>query len=202
MKNRKLPMALLAALGMAMQSQAALYDITFSGGGYTASGQITVVASSISASGYTATSGYLDVTYGGNMVDYNYLAVSTDGTQQFSNNNGDNLPYGGTGNYVLPDYSAANPFLDANGLLFTTVTGHGGLGIYLSIDQYSTATPIPYNLNGYGNGLEGFSYDVPNVDGTATLVAVPEPAAMTKFAGGAALGLLLLAGRKKSPRTI
>jgi hypothetical protein len=161
-----------AGLLLAVESRAALFDITFSGENCAASGQIDVANNS-------ATSGFLDVTYNGTTIDYNYLAVSGAGQVIVSDNNGDNLPYGGTGNYVS---ATSTPFLDANGLLFLTapiVNGHtSGGGMYISIDQYSQALPAPYNLTGYGNSPSGFGWGAPNVDGTATITPVPEPTTM------------------------
>ena len=158
------------------------YDIAFNGGGYSASGQIDV-------SGGVATSGYLDVTYGSTTVDYNYLAI---GTGVVSDNNGDNLPYGDN----LVDPSAAD-FVDQNGILFLTapvIGGHSaGAGVYLSADQNNGYVP---NLNGYGNS-PGFGWGVPNVDGTATISAVPDGAS-TMMLLGASIGGFFVIGKRRA----
>ncbi len=189
MKKHLIQLAILVvATGMAVKSQAAsqIYNITFTGTGLSASGQINV-----DVVNNTATSGFLDVTYGATTINYNYLAV---GSGLVEDNNGDDLSY--TDN-VFPN---SIPFTDANGLLFLTSPVNGnytaGGGIYLSIDQYSQANPVPYNLNGYGNPPAGFGYNNPNQDGTATIAAVPEPKTTTMI-GLSALGMLFVAFRKK-----
>lgn len=187
MKIQKLQLAIMVgAMGMAAQSQAAMYDITFSGSGWYASGQIDVVNG-------VATSGNLDVTYGSTTIDYGYLAI---GTGIVKDNDGDNLPIGD--NLISP--SAAD-FVDQNGLLFVQnpINGDGSspAGMYLSADQNNGYVP---NLNGYGNAPAGWGWGNPNVDGTATLVSVPEPESTARFAGFSAFGLLgFLTLRRKLP---
>jgi hypothetical protein len=214
---------LAAGLGLAIQTQAALYDITFSGGAYTASGRIDVVNNS-------AVSGFLDVTYHQNAttaytVAYNYLGL-TDNGQFFlvENNNGDEPQGIGTGNPVYPNgnsgllgnpVAGGKPVLDEIGLMFSTapITGGpspgsmtggshtAGAVINLSLDQ--TQSYITYNLEGWGNTLgskalgsvPGFGYGDPNVDGSLTLTAVPEPT--TVIAGALALLLPLAASTRR-----
>jgi hypothetical protein len=159
-----------AILIVTAQAQAQLYNLTFSGGGYSASGQINVT-------GGIATSGYLDVTYGATTVDYNYLAIGPT-TAVVQNNNGDNLPYGDNViNVGAPD------FVDEYGLLFLTAPVVGwhtaGAGMYLSADQNHGYVP---NLNGYGNS-PGFGWGVPDTDGTVTLAPAAVPEASTLLGG-------------------
>ena len=88
MKKHLIQLAILVvATGMAVKSQAAsqIYNITFTGTGLSASGQINV-----DVVNNTATSGFLDVTYGATTINYNYLAV---GSGLVEDNNGDDLSY-------------------------------------------------------------------------------------------------------------
>jgi hypothetical protein len=187
MKKQKLQMAILAgAMSMAVQSQAAMYDITFTGGGWSASGQIDVV-------GGVADSGYLDVTQGSTTIDYGYLAT---GTGNIENNNGDVYPIGDN---VIS--LTSSDFVDQYGLTFAQTpingSGHSPAIVNLSADQNNGYVP---NLNGYGNAPAGFGYNNPDVDGTASLVAIPEAASMAQFAGFSALGLFgFVSLRRKFP---
>jgi hypothetical protein len=183
----KLMVGLLAAVcvaGLTTSAVATPYNITFTGGGWSAVGQVDVT-------GGLATSGYLNVTYGATTVDYNYLAT---GIGIVSDNNGDNLPYGD--NLI----SLINPdFVDQNGLLFLTapiIGGHSaGAGIYLSADQNNGYVP---NLNGYGKS-PGFGWGVPNVDGTATISAVPDGGSTFGLLGAGLVSLMAFAKRKMIP---
>ena len=159
MKNLKKTMVIVAvAGGLAARSQAAFYDITFTGAGWSASGQIDV-------SGGVATSGNLDVTdvATATTIDYGFLAT---GSGIVKDNNGDNLPTGDN----LVSLAATDPF-DENGLLFVQIpingNGNSPAGMYLSADQNNGFVP---NLNGYGNAPAGFGFGNPNVDGTLTLL--------------------------------
>src|ERR1022692_1900511 len=160
---KKIQLAIMAvAVGLAMQSQASLYDITFSGSGYSANGQIDV-------SGGLATSGYLTVTVGNDLGTYDLVT----GGSSIRITDGTDLIYD---NLVNP---GNNPFLDINGLAFVSaavdIHGHPLVG---------------FNL--WGNGTDNYSlFDVsPGVyntaNGAATITAVPE--ATTMIAGA----LLLL----------
>jgi len=188
MKRQQLKLAILvAAMGVVAQAQAQWYDITFTGGGWTASGQIDVNSG-------VATSGFLDVTYGTTTIDYGYLAT---GTGTVENNNGDVLPIGD--NLIS---LTASDFVDPSGLLFVqnpiSGGGHSPAFINLSADQNNGNVP---NLHGDGNAPLGFGYEKPYVDGTATIAAAPEPASTAKFAGFSALGLLgLVTLRQKFSR--
>ena len=171
-----------AALLIGAQADASLYNISFSGGGWSASGQINV-------SGGVATTGYLDVNYGATTKHYGYLATGWNYLNWNGNivtdNNGDNAPIGD--NLV----NTAGPiYVDQYGLLFVTSPvniiapnnqGFAAAVMYLSADQNNGYVP---NLNGYGNALAGFGWGNPNVDGTLTLTAVPEP---TTIVAGALL---------------
>jgi hypothetical protein len=192
MKKQNLrALILTGVLAMAAHSHAAVqvYNITFTGDGYSAAGQIDVNSG-------VATSGYLDLTYGASTTDYNYLAPANPATPPnlaiiVSDDNGDNLPL--VDNLVNP---SATDFVDEYGLLFLTAPLVGqhsaGSGIYFSADQNNNYVP---NLTGYGSA---FGWGNPNVDGTASIVAAPEPTATAGFAGISAICMLLIALRRKS----
>jgi len=165
-----------AAMGLAAQSQAALYDIAFTGDGSVADGQIDVV-------GGVATSGYLDVTAGPAQGIYSLYAWSGGGVSSVRVSGGTDLIVDN-----LVDVNAgANPFLTVNGMAF--VTGDHSEGIDLSLASGTT-----YNLGGFGP----IGYNVPNANGTATLSGVvPEPGTYGVLAGA---GLFLVSLRNKFGR--
>lgn len=154
-KNRKkksitmktLKLAIMAsALLIAVQARATLYDITFNGGGSTATGWIDVV-------GGVATSGSLTITAGGNPGTYNLLP----GAGNFPAPPGWQLTYD---NVVNP---ASNPFVDNSGLLFTS--GATAINLFSELPVNGL-----YGLYGYPPQWS------PSADnGIATLTAVPEP---------------------------
>jgi hypothetical protein len=162
------------------QARATPYNITFTGGGWSAVGQVYVT-------GGLATSGYLDVTYGATTIDYGYLAT---GSGIVKNNNGDQIPVMDN----LINLTAAD-FVDQSGLLFvTTPINNGGQTtafINLSADQNNGYVP---NLSGWGNSPAGFGYGVPNVDGTTTISAVPDGGSTATLLGA---GMFCLAAFKR-----
>jgi hypothetical protein len=178
MKNLKFQLAIAAAAGLAIQSQAALYDFTFSGDGSAADGTISVV-------GGVATGGTLDVTAGLAQGTYSLYTWAGGGTSSVRVTGGTDLI---VDNLVT---IGANPFLDTDGLAFVTVGDTEGI-------DFSLGSGTTYNLAGFG--ADG--YNQPNAFGTATLVAIPEPVSTTEFAGLSALGVLLLVGGRISPKTV
>jgi hypothetical protein len=163
---KKIQLAIMAvAVGLAMQSQASLYDITFSGGGTSASGQIDVVGGFATSGSFVITSaanGFTPVSYA--LAPNSTLAPNPNVAGTF---------YSPSTFFTVDNVVTAsgNPFLDINGLLFISSGG------------------IEVNL--WGNGPSDYTlYDntgaQAHVNGTATLTAVPE--ASTVIAGA----LLLL----------
>jgi hypothetical protein len=172
---------MVAAIVLAVQAQAAIsvYDISFSGVSSAASGQIDVA-------GGLATAGYLTVTAGPNQGTYNLASLTsslitggspsvpsirfTDGTDQIF----DDL--------VNP---SSNPFLTGNGLEFANnnVVGFNlwgtGAGSYTLFDVSGPPLTSVYSED----------------SGTASIVAVPEPATM--LPGLSALGYGLFSLRKR-----
>ena len=142
-----------AALVIAAQARASFYSITFNDGipgGSSANGLIDV-------SGTTAVDGWLTVTSG----------PQSPGTYDLIPGSGTIYGGGGGFNYDNQVLVGSHPFLDNSGLLF----GNG---------------TVLLNLWG-NNGQTGFAeysfYGVPpayspEVNGTATLTAVPEPTTM------------------------
>lgn len=138
------------ALVMAVQARASLYDITFTGGGSAANGQIDVV-------GNDAVSGYLTVTAGAQSVG-TYDLIPGSGTMYGAG--------GGGFNYDNQVFVASNPFLDNGGLLF----GGGNTLINLwgdGVNQYSLYGLPPAYAPAVDNGIA-----------TISLAAVPEPTTM------------------------
>jgi hypothetical protein len=152
MNTKGLKLAIMvSAVFVAAQARATLYDISFSGGGSTAYGQIDV-------SGGVADSGLLDVTAGPATGTYSLYTWSGGGISSVRVTGGTDLIVDN-----IVDVGA-NPFLDIYGLAF--VTGDHSEGI-----DFSLASGDIYNLAGFGP----LGYAVPNAFGTATLTAVPEP---------------------------
>jgi hypothetical protein len=182
-KIQKLQIAIiLVATVLAVQAQAQVYLLSFTGSVSAANGQIDVV-------GGVATSGYLDVTLGDNQGTYNLVSLTsplitggtpsvpsvrfTDGTDETLDN--------------LVNVSS-NPFLTDNGLVFANDHTIGfnlwgnGPGSYTLFDV--SGSPIPH------------VYLADN--GTAILVQVPEASVTTMFAFFMGLSLLMVTVRKKS----
>jgi hypothetical protein len=177
MKKQKLKLTIMAvALGLAAQSQAALYDITFSGGSSAGSGEIDVESG-------VAVSGFFDVFAGVNQGTYDLVGV----TSPLINGVGLTLVIPG-GNQTFDDVvnAGSNPFLTGDGL------------------EFANSDSVGFNL--FGNGPGSYDlFDTGNgqyvIDGgIATLTAaVPESNWTTTSAGLAALGMLgVIARRKKS----
>lgn len=195
MKKQAMRMVIIvAAIGLAAKSQASIetYDVTFTGSGWSASGQIDV---SGDATGGVATSGYLDVTYGSTTIDYGYLAT---GVGNVENNNGDVIAIGDN----LVSLTAADPF-DQSGLLFvqTPINGGGNTPAFLELSADQNNGYVP-NIYGSGNAPAGWGYENPNVDGTVSLVAVLEPTSTTAYAGLSALGMVGLVSLRRKFSTI
>lgn len=162
----KLPIV-LSALGLAAHAHAALYDITFSGDGYAANGQIGVV-------GGLADSGYLTVTSGNDLGTY-YL---TTGASSVRVGGGTDLIYD---DEVSPNSS---PFLDGSGLAFVASSNVGnspGFGLWWG--------DADGNPDGFYSLFDASDGNYVDAQGTANIVAVPEAAGTTKLAGFSALGL-------------
>jgi hypothetical protein len=168
-KTLKLQLALVAcAMGMAVQSHAQWYNITFNGSGYAANGQIDVA-------GGLATSGYLTVTAGNDLGTY-YLAT---GGPSVRVGGGTDLIYD---NVVNP---SADPFLDGDGLAFAlnnATSSNPGFNLWGN-------SPGSYSLFDASN-TEYF-----DAGGTATITPgpVPEPTTAGCFLLG--LGALVCWGR-------
>jgi hypothetical protein len=146
---KKIQLAIMAAaMVIAVQARASLYDITFTGGGSTANGQIDVVSG-------LATSGFLTITAGPQMGTYALLpggpGVTTSPLGNFN-----------TDSQVFT--AAPTFFLDSWGLLFTDGT--------VEINMWGNS-PGNYSLWGappqWSPQVDG---------GTATLTAVPEASTM------------------------
>ena len=138
------------ALVIAVQARASLYDITFTGGGSAANGQIDVV-------GGVAISGFLDITAGGNSGTYALLP----GAGNYSTPPGWQFTYD---NAVNP---ASDPFVNNSGLLFTSGS--------IAINLFSENAAPGYGLYGYP---PQWSPSVDNGTATISLAAVPEPTTM------------------------
>lgn len=142
------------ALGLVVQAHAQLYDITFSGDGYAANGQVDV-------SGGIATSGFLTVTAGNDLGTY----------QLFTANPTIIVPVGVTVNLTGDNavFPSSNPFVDGGGLNFSGPVFDGN------------ESDVAFNL--FGNGPGSYSlfdgsatqYTQANGNATISLVAVPEP---------------------------
>jgi hypothetical protein len=180
-----------AALVMAVQARASLYDITFTGFDNltTATGQFDVNNSGI------VTSGFLDVTYNGFTVNYNNL-LPVGATGEASN--GANFGPGQDNVFNVNSLTQGG-FLTVNGLVFYNGDSYsdrtGGL-MGLSDASSSDLTP---NLLGAGSTGGFGGYLVPSTDGTLTvsLAPVPEP---TTMVAGALLLLPLGVGAIRSLR--
>jgi hypothetical protein len=173
---RALRIAVLAAgLGLAVQTQAGLYDVSFSGGGSVANGQIDVESG-------VAVSGYLDVTAGAAQGTYSLYTWSGGGISSVRVTGGTDLIVDNIVN------AGANPFLDVYGMAFVN-SGHTE-GIDFSINYGTT-----YNLAGFGS----LGYGVPNANGSATITAVPEPTTMVAGVGAVGLVLAGMARSRRSP---
>jgi hypothetical protein len=158
MKKQMLQLVLMAcAMGMAVQSHAQLYNITFTGGSSAANGQIDVV-------GGIATSGYLVVTAGANQGTYNFVSLTspliTGGTPSEPSvrfTDGTDLIFDDVVNV------SSDPYLTDNGLVFANdhivgfnlwgnspgsyslfdVSGPPDTGVYFQDNGIATITPAP-----------------------------------------------------------
>jgi hypothetical protein len=167
---KKLRMAILVVIaGFAMESRASLFDITYSGGGVSGSGEITATANG--GGSYTATGGFFTIAPGGSIPANTYSLVTIGSPPTVAaiigtgglNLSGDNL-------ITYP----GNPFLDGNGLVFDTVLGNMGTVINLWGNG-----PDNYTLYGAGLGIATGNQQVPlGGDATISLVAVPESTTM------------------------
>ena len=180
---------MVAAMGMAAQSQAALYDITFNG--TVANGTKVAASGQIDVVNGAAVSGYLDVSGAvPNSGAYDTLII------------GSNLGGGQPFTWDSKVSPSSTPFLNnvnnSGGLLFQSASG-AQISFWYNTPAEDQAlkgsyysVPNEYGLWGYYNGTYA-----PEAYGTATLLAVPEPTSTTKFAGLSALGLLLVTLRRK-----
>ncbi len=147
---------LAAVLATVTQAYANAYDITFTGEGITASGQIDVSAG-------LATGGYLDVTAGPIQGTYNLAPGGGPVEIIYHTGDGIDLYYYNLVNVV------SNPFLDYAGLAF--VNGPWGFNLW------SSGGGI-YSLLGDAPQV---NYPQPNVEvvrGSATIAPVPEPSTL------------------------
>jgi hypothetical protein len=174
---KKLQLAIMAAaLVMAVQARATLYDITFTGGDglTTASGQLDVNSG-------IATSGFLDVTYNGTTIDYGLLWPAG---PVIENNNGDET--WGSDNIFNSNSTTQGGFLTLNGLILYNETplGHVGGFVWIGDDSPTDLTP---QLAVSGNPPYGFGWFTPITDGNlsvspavvpGSLAVVPEPTTM------------------------
>ncbi|MGA2660557.1 MAG: hypothetical protein ABSH34_23965 [Verrucomicrobiota bacterium] len=176
-----------AALAIAAQASAALYDITLSGGPIDGTGQITATPNGDGS--YTAISGSFDLTSGafngaqGAVVPTSEMNLIGVGVWSYR-------AYGGTDfvgldNKVFPGQA---PVVDSNGLMFNDVSfvGPGGAGL---------AYALWYDGSNYHltvNGARNQPYWNDYVGGTLTLTAVAVPERTTMIAGAGALLLVLL----------
>lgn len=154
--NMKLTMlaAVALALSAANESKAdpITYDFTFNGGGSDANGQLII-------NNGVATAGYLDVTAGAGIGDYNlYTWVGEgSGTSSFRVNGGTDLI---VDNLVNP---GSNPALDVYGLGFYSsalIDGQPAEGMALSLLSGTTINLEGFGTDGYGD---------PNANGELTL---------------------------------
>jgi hypothetical protein len=170
MKTIRVELAILAGVvGLAVQANAALYDITFTGfdGLTTAFGVVDV-------SGNTVTSGYLDVTYKGTTIDYDNLVPVGD-TGETSGG----LNLGPVDNILNVNSTTQGGFLTVNGLVFYNGASFNDRTSALMC--LSDASPSDLTPNLYSGGFTdvgGFGNDTPITDGTLTVTAVPEPATL------------------------
>jgi hypothetical protein len=160
MKKQKLQLVLMAcAMGIAVQSHAQMFDITFTGGSSAANGQIDVV-------GGIATSGYLVVTAGANQGTYNFVSLTSP------------LISGGT-----PSEPSVR-FTDGTDQIFDDVVNVSS-NPYLTGDGLEFANDHLIGFNLWGNSPDSYSlFDVsgpPDTheyiidNGIATITPVPEP---------------------------
>jgi hypothetical protein len=186
MRTRPLQAAVLAAaLGVAAQAGAALYDITFSSPEMTGSGQL--IATPNGDGSYTVTSGHFQLNTGpyagaaaALVPDPNPGPNPAPWTQ---------VVYGGTDFIGLDDklLPGRTAVLDFDGLLFndTSFPRPGGAGLVFNLFYYQGSYQLLFN--GYNNEPWATDYD----GGTVTLIAVPEP---TAIASAALLLLISLGG--------
>jgi hypothetical protein len=169
---RKIQIAIMAAaLCLAIQAQAAMYNIAFDIQGNQGSGTLT--ATDIGGGSFLVTAASVLVTAGSWASPTPYILAPPPSEGHFAG--GADMIFD---NIIRP---AHTPSLDGDGLGLWTASGLTGLGI--NIWGNSGATDYTF----FGLGQLGS----PNVTGgTVTLTAVPEPTTMV--AGAGALGLALL----------
>jgi hypothetical protein len=189
-----------AALGIAAQAGAALFDITLSGGAITGSGQLTATPNGDGT--YTAISGSLQLAGGGGGYDF----TGATGALVPNPNPGPNPApwtqriYGGTDWIGLDDklFPGQTPVVDVDGLLFNDTSfprPGGSQGLEFNLYYVGGS----YTLLVQGNGYTPYSANYSAGTVTLTAVAVPEPATM--IAGAGALGLVLLGAGLHSKRS-
>jgi hypothetical protein len=166
---------MVAALVIAAQARATLYDITFSGsdnnGPVTGSGQIDIVGGAAEGGFFNMTGGdfYNGVTYNLNYGPGGGANITLSGIANTSglNLNGDNQV-----NPAGPNY------IPNQGLLFDSTGNVGNHGSYAG-DVLNLWGNGPGNYTLYGAGQD-FAYNGVQASGnvTMTLAAVPEPTTM------------------------
>jgi hypothetical protein len=160
--------ALSAALSVALlpKAKATLYDVEFTGGGSSASGQIDVV-------GGVAVSGSLDITAGPAQGVYSLYTWNGGGTSSVRIDGGTDLI---VDNIVVN----SSPFFTGDGLAFISSAYTGGLpseGMVLSLNG-SVDNLIGFGVDGYGN---------PNANGIVTMDLTPVPEPSTIISGACML---------------
>lgn len=170
---------LAATMGMAAQSQAAWYDINYSGlnDGRNADYSSVTATGMIEVSGNSVINGTLDVTFESVTTDY-VLAPGTGNDGYFS-----------WDSQINP---VADPYFDSSGLLFIISGNTPGNG-QPEINLYANGADN-YGLWGYPGHWD---YAPQSDGGLVTLTVVPEPSTTGKMAGVAALGVVLVTLRKK-----
>jgi hypothetical protein len=169
MKTGKLKLAIMAgALGLAVQAHASLFDITFSGGGISASGEIDQ-GTSLGGGLYQATSGSFTISLLGS-TDVFQLDPVPAGSQYFTVHG---VPDTGGADLYGDNILGLN-YISGNGLMFT----FPGVGV----NGGSIPTQDVINLWGNGGGSYTLAYGGPDfspglhmVTAEGTVTAVPEP---------------------------
>jgi hypothetical protein len=170
MKTRKLQIAIMAAaLVMAVQAHASLYNLTFTqtgesnGYGNAVPPSVTDAVGQLSVVSGVAVGGWLNVISGPDAGNYILVTVpptGNDGTFQY-----DNVVYTGGG-----------PFLDSTAGLLWSVSGVAGNSAEMNM-WYNASAQYSQPAGSYSLWGAPPAYN-PEAYGDATLTAVPEPTTM------------------------
>ena len=204
MKKQNLKLALIvAAVGVAAQSQAALESITYTespdSGNFPPGG--VFASANIDVAGGVAVSGTLDVfnavpVAGGGNLSGVYTLVPG---QNLGGDPSSSFSYDSLVDIANPGGQFLNNVNVGGGLLFADAAGdqmnmwyNAAAGNYSFVTPPDVVQPVgSYSLWGWQAGAgAGPNNDYMQTYGTAYVVAVPEPAATGQYAGFSAVGLL------------